>query len=76
MELRPRNIRLAFTYIDTSRNEYTHYPKDFKPKQKAPRKERPQEEPASPRTVLVAAYRDARIAQQEKKRQKYASWFS
>jgi hypothetical protein len=32
-------------------------------------------EPSSPKTILVKAYREARIAQLDGKRQKYASWF-
>ena len=47
-------------------------PKAPKPKPRVPRE---REEPRSPREVLVAAYREARIAQRERKREKYKSWF-
>ena len=36
----------------------------------------PRYEPSSPRTTLVQAYREARLAQLESKREKYSSWFN
>ena len=46
-------------------------PKKVKPK----RKPEPEYEPTSPRSKLVAAYREARLHQQEQKIQRYRSWF-
>ena len=48
-------------------------PEPSPPKRKA--RPKPAYEPSSPRSKLVAAYREARLHQQEQKIQRYRSWF-
>ena len=48
-----------------------------KPKQESSESEEPLQRtpPASPRTRMIEAYREARLADQERKRLRYKSWF-